>query len=508
MTGESVSASGPRILIVDDVPANLNLLSDALEPFGYTILAAPSGEIALGIAERAAPDLILLDVMMPEMDGYETCRRLKQRPETQHIPVIFITARDEPQSILQGFKAGGLDYVTKPFQTEEVLIRVATHLKIHLLALELRRKNEQLQAEIEQRRTVEAALQTADAQISFFSERDAQRWGLAGFVGQSQSIDSIVRDIRRVQTFPSTSVLITGESGTGKELIARAIHCGSSLSRGPFIPVNCSAIPSELAESTFFGHRKGAFSGATADHAGYFEQAHGGTLFLDEVGDMPLGLQAKLLRVLEDRVIVPVGATQSKTMEVRVLAATNANLQADVAEGRFRSDLYFRLARFTIDVPPLRARPEDIPPLAEHFLRLFAAEMGVAKSVLTPETITALQRHGFPGNVRELKNLVERALIESGGGDIMPAHLHFVNFKSAAAPAVPAPPLAVEPAPGGPQVGQILSYVRARGSINNAECRELLAVGLQHACYLLRKAHAAGLLQRTGSGRWTRYLLP
>jgi DNA-binding NtrC family response regulator len=449
--------------------------------------------------------------MMPEMDGYETCRRLKERPETQHIPVIFITARDEPQSILQGFQAGGLDYVTKPFQTEEVLVRVATHLKIHLLAIELRRKNAQLQAEIEQRRKVEAALQTADAQISFFSERDAQRWGLAGFVGQSQTIAAIVRDIRRLQSFPATSVMITGESGTGKELIARAIHYGSSLSRGPFIPVNCSAVPSELAESSFFGHKKGAFSGATADYAGYFEQAHGGTLFLDEVGDMPLGLQAKLLRVLEDGVIVPVGATQSKKTEVRVLAATNADLQADVAEGRFRSDLFFRLARFTIDVPPLRARPEDIPPLAEHFLRLFAAEMGVARSMLTPEATAALKRHPFPGNVRELKNLVERALIESGGGDITPAHLRFVSFQSAGAPpapSVPAAPPSQDSALGGPQIDQIIAYVREQGSINNAQCRELLAVGLQHACYLLRKAHAAGLLQRTGSGRWTRYQLP
>jgi DNA-binding NtrC family response regulator len=505
MINDSLGASGHRILIVDDVPANLNMLSDALEPFGYTILAAPSGEIALSVAERAAPDLILLDVMMPEMDGYETCRRLKQRPETQHIPVIFITARDEPQSILKGFQVGGLDYVTKPFQTEEVLVRVATHLKIHLLALELRRKNAQLLSEIEQRRRVEAALHTADAQISFFSERDSQKWGLAGFVGQSQAVAGIVRDIRRLQTFPATSVLITGESGTGKELIARAIHCGSSLARGPFIPVNCSAVPSELAESAFFGHRKGAFSGATSDHAGYFEQAHGGTLFLDEIGAMPPGLQAKLLRVLEDGVIVPVGATQSKKMEVRVLAATNADLQAGVADGRFRSDLYFRLARFTIDVPPLRARPEDIPPLAEHFLRHFASEMGMAKSILTPEAVTALQRHGFAGNVRELKNVVERALIESGGGDITPAHLHFVRFQSVGAPAVPA---ATGTGPGGAQLDQVVSYVRERGSINNAECRQLLSVGLQHACYLLRKAHAAGMLQRTGSGRWTRYLLP
>jgi DNA-binding NtrC family response regulator len=506
MSDEVPSSPEAKILIVDDVPANLNILSDALEPFNFTILAAPSGELALRIAERTRPDLILLDVMMPEMDGYETCRRLKERPETQNIPVIFITARDEPQSILQGFQVGGVDYVTKPFQPEEVLVRVNTHLKIHRLTSELLRKNAQLQAEIEQRHKVEAALQTADAQLSSLSEREAQRWGLSGFVGQSPGMAAIVRDIRRLQSFTSTSVLITGESGTGKELVARAIHHGSPRARGPFVAVNCCAVPAELAESAFFGHRKGAFSGASSDYAGYFEQAHGGTLFLDEIGDMPLGLQPKLLRVLEDHVILPVGATQTKKLDVRVLAGTNANLSADVDAGRFRSDVFFRLARFTVEIPPLRERAEDIPLLAAHFLRIFAAEMRVARPTLTPAAIAALQSHRFPGNVRELKNLMERALIESGGGAITPEHLRFVGLRPPKAPtgvSAPAPPASAEP-----QLEQIINYVRERGSINNAECRKLLSVGLQHACYLLCKAQDAGLLQRTSSGRWARYHLP
>ena len=506
MTAETPTPPEAQILIVDDVPANLNILSDALEPFNFTILAAPSGEVALRIAERTRPDLILLDVMMPEMDGYETCRRLKERPDTQNIPVIFITARDEPQSILQGFQAGGVDYVTKPFQPEEVLVRVNTHLKIHRLASELRRKNAQLEAEIEQRQKVEAALQTADAQLSSLSEREAQRWGLSGFVGDSPAMAAIGRDIRRLQNFTSTSVLITGESGTGKELVARAIHYGSPRARAPFVAVNCCAVPADLAESAFFGHRKGSFSGASSDHSGYFEQAHGGTLFLDEIGDMPQALQAKLLRVLEDHVIVPVGATQTKKLDVRVLAGTNANLSADVDAGRFRSDLFFRLARFTVEIPPLRDRVEDIPLLAAHFLRTFAAEMRVTRPTLTPAAIAALQAHRFPGNVRELKNLMERALIESGGGAITPEHLRFVGTRSASPPiAAPAPASAagVEP-----QIEQILKYVREQGSINNSECRRLLSVGLQHACYLLCKAQDAGLLERTSSGRWARYHLP
>jgi DNA-binding NtrC family response regulator len=508
MIADVTTQAEGRILIVDDVPGNLNLLSDALEPLNYTILAAPSGELALSIAEQTIPDLILLDVMMPELDGYETCRRLKQGSETQHIPVIFITARDEPRSIVQGFKVGGVDYVTKPFQPEEVLARVTTHFKIHRLTQELRRKNAELEAEVRQRHRVEAALETADAQLSSFSERDAQRWGLSGLVGQSHAIAAVVRDIQRLQSFTSTSVLITGESGTGKELVARAIHYGSLRARAPFVAVNCCAIPADLAESSFFGHRKGAFSGATSDHKGYFEQAQGGTLFLDEIGDMPLGLQAKLLRVLEDQAIVPVGATQPRKLDVRVLAGTNVNLQADVEAGRFRGDLFFRLARFTIEIPPLRDRVDDIPLLAAHFLRQFSTEMRVERPTLTSAAIAALQAHPFQGNVRELKNLLERALIESGGGAIGPEHLRFVNVRpSAPSFAVPIPNPSV-PAGGEVQIERIMNHVRKRGSINNTECRELLSAGLQHASYLLCKAQATGLLERSSSGRWARYHLP
>ena len=507
MSDAAPTPASAKIMIVDDVPANLNMLSDALEPLGHTILAAPSGEVALRIAERTLPDLILMDVMMPEMDGYETCCRLKRRPEAQNIPVIFITARDEPQSVLHGFQVGGVDYVTKPFQPEEVLARVETHLKIHRLTSELRRKNAQLEAEIERRHKAEAALQTADAQLTILSERDARRWGLSGFVGRSRAVMNIIRDIRRLQSFAATSVLVIGESGTGKELVARAIHYGSPRARGPFIAVNCCAVPAELAESAFFGHRKGAFSGATGDHRGYFEQAQEGTLFLDEVGDMPLGLQAKLLRVLEDHVIVPVGATQPRQLDVRVLAGTNSDLDAEVAAGRFRGDLFFRLAPYTIEIPPLRERAEDILPLAEHFLRTFAAEMGLARPTLTPPALAALRAHPFPGNVRELKNLLERALIESGGEAITPEHLRFVRMHTARA-AVSASEFS---APGRhvaePQLERVIEYIREKGSINNRECRELLSVGLQHASYLLCRAQENGILQRTSSGRWARYHL-
>ncbi len=226
--------------------------------------------------------------------------------------MIFITAKDEPESVIEGFRAGGVDYITKPFQADEVLDSRGDAHESPSPDARARQKNQELVAEISRRQEVEGALQTADAQLSIISRREAELWGLAGFVGVSPGFASILQDIRRLQSFSATSVLISGESGTGKELIARAIHYGSARAKAPFIPVNCSAVPGELAESLFFGHVRGAFTGAAADHKGYFEQAHKGTLFLDEIGDMPLLLQAKLLRVLEDGLITPVGATQAQ----------------------------------------------------------------------------------------------------------------------------------------------------------------------------------------------------
>jgi DNA-binding NtrC family response regulator len=515
MSFKTPSASGAKILIVDDIPANLNLLSDALEPAGYSILAAPSGEVALRVAKRARPDLILLDVLMPGMDGYETCHLLKQDDATKDIPVIFITAKDETQSVLEGFRAGGVDYISKPFQADEVLIRLATHMKIHRLTQELRQRNEQLQAEISARQRAEAALQTADEQLSLISQQEAERWGLAGFVGKSPGFAAVLQGIRRLQSFSATSVLITGESGTGKELIARAIHYGSALAKGPFVPVNCSAVPGELAESAFFGHIRGAFTGATTDHKGHFEQAHKGTLFLDEIGDMPLPLQAKLLRVLEDGVVMPVGSVQTRKVEVRVVAGTNSELLSEIEAGKFRRDLYFRLARFTIHVPPLRERKEDIPLLADHFLTRFAAEMGMTKPSLNARAFELLQGYEYPGNIRELRNYIERALIESGGGEIGAEHLGFMQHRRAPAPPPSEPwreAATTEPVrsrgPILPEDHEILEYLREHRTINNTECRELLGVGMQRACYLLRKLHLSGMLDRESNGRWAQYRLP
>lgn len=407
-----------RILLVDDQPANLAVLRGVLEREGYQVSLAPSGQVALRNVARLQPDLVLLDITMPEMDGYQVCRRLKADPITADIPVVFITARDLKEDVVRGFAVGGVDYITKPFREDEVLARTRTHVRLYRLATELKNKNEELQREIDQR-------QKLSGRLSRIAETETQRWGLEGLVGKSPTIEKIFREIRLMQENAATSVLIGGESGTGKELIARAIHFGGSRKDGPFVPVNCAAMPSELIESLLFGHEKGAFTGAEQSREGYFEMAHEGTLFLDEMGEMPFELQAILLRVLEDGQVWRVGAKEGRRVDVRVLAATNIDLQEQIQRGAFRQDLYYRIARFTVTAPPLRQRPEDIPLLANHFLHLFAQEMGREMPALGDDVLAHLQAYAFPGNVRELKNIIERALIESGGGTITVQHVHF-----------------------------------------------------------------------------------
>ena len=413
----------PRLLLVDDVRSNLDVLGELLEPEGYEILAAADGDSALRVAAQAPPDLVLLDVMMEGLDGYEVCRRLKAQPATRHVPVVFVTAREDVESLVRGLEAGGVDYITKPFRREEVLARVRVHLENAALT-------RRLLAEIERREQAEDALDTSDRRRSLLERRESERWGVAGLVGRSRTIAKLVDDVRRLQDFGSTSVLITGESGTGKELIARGVHESSPRRGRTFLPVNCSAVPTELAESLFFGHVAGAFTGAGGERKGYFELADGGTLFLDEIADMPLPLQAKLLRVLEDGGYLPIGGRGERRADVRVIAATNADLPARIEAGTFRRDLYFRLARFTVSCPPLRERREDVPLLAEHFLSVFAKEMGRKPPRLSTAAFDALARHLFPGNVRELKNVMERALIESGGADIGPEHLHGLETRA------------------------------------------------------------------------------
>ncbi|MBT4500667.1 MAG: sigma-54-dependent Fis family transcriptional regulator, partial [Gemmatimonadetes bacterium] len=333
------------------------------------------------------------------------------------------------------------------------------------------------------------------------------RWGITGFCGESAAFKHILAEVQQVQD-ANINVLICGESGTGKELVARAVHFGGQRGKRPFLPVNCGAIPGELMESMLFGHKRGAFTGATEDHPGYFALADGGTLFLDEIGDMPVPLQARLLRVLEDDYVMPLGSTQPRRVDVRVIAATHADLQQALSSGAFRRDLYFRLAGFVVEVPPLRQRREDIPLLLDHFCALFAAEMSMAASGFSAEALALLQDYSYPGNVRELKNLVEYALLKSGGRIIEPSHLNFLDL----------PPLPRERgkrenrspeavAGTASEEERIIEYIRQHGHITNSACRTLLAADSNHASYLLTRLWREGLLSKEGSKRWTCYRL-
>ena len=387
------------------------MLGQVLESQGHDVMAASSGEMALRLAAAERPELILLDVVMPGLDGYETCRRLKaDRGDRRHCRSFSSAPWMRPtESLVHGFEAGGVDYITKPFprrrgsgsgadppsnrrlDPRDCVEKNGTWNALGGLAA----ANDALRREAHRREKAEDALQTADQQLSALSDRETERWGIGGFVGDSKTIRKILQDIRRVQNFGSVNVLITGESGTGKELVARAIHFGSNRSAGPFIPVNCVAIPEELAESMLFGHIRGAFTGATMDRKGYFELADGGTLFLDEIGDMPVSLQAKLLRVLEDGRVMPLGASREKQVDVRIVAATNADLSAQIAAAHFARTCISALAQFSVEVPPLRNAGEDMPLLAAHFVHLFSQEMGIPRPRIGPEFLEALEAHHF-----------------------------------------------------------------------------------------------------------------
>lgn len=533
--------SVPLVLLVDDQPNNLDVLVNYLTGSGLELAVATSGEEALELVALKTPDLVLLDVMMPGLDGFAVCAQLKARPASRALPIIFMSALTDTDSKVRGFGAGAVDFVTKPLQREEVLVRINLHLTLarqqRLLEdknLQLESLNRELQEQIDRRQQVESALNLADAQLSALSRQEVAHWGIAAFIGQSSAITRLLDEVRSLQQAPRTNVLVLGESGTGKELISRAIHYGSPRSSKPFIAVNCSAIPAELADAEFFGHTKGAYTGATSDRHGFFAQADGGTLFLDEIGDMPLTLQAKLLRVLEDGLVTPIGGRQSRKVDVRVVAATNVDIRAKVQAGQFRQDLYFRLAGYLISLPPLRERRGDVPLLVEHFLNLLGSQMGRDKPVITRNALSQLAQYHYPGNVRELKNLIEYALIASRGQALDVNHLHFLEplqiqatqsanlprqaseFQSPLVPfSVQLPVTQPSAFVGGASLHAtereedlLVEYARNQGRIDNTAAQSLLQVDHGRASYLLKKLHKEGRLVKQGERRWSFYTAP
>ena len=373
-----------RILVVDDDASLRRVLEYNLAKEGYAVLTADSGERALALLEAERVDLLITDIKMPGMDGMDLLRRVRQAsPETQ---VIVITAFGTIEMAVEAMKAGAFEYVTKPFNRDELSLAVRKALRLR----SLEHDNARLRREVE------------------------KKYGFENIVGDSPLLQQVFRLIEKVAD-SDAPVLITGESGTGKELVAKAIHFRSLRADRPFVAVNCAAIPRELLESELFGHRKGAFTGAVRDKMGRFEEAGSGTLLLDEIADLPVELQAKLLRALQEREFTPVGGSGVTRFEARVIAATNRDLEGDVAEGRFREDLFYRLAVVPIHLPSLRERPEDIPLLVAHFLRTLGAGR---KVTVSREAMDALKRHPWKGNVRELENNVERLLV-LGDSDVI-----------------------------------------------------------------------------------------
>ncbi len=376
-----------HILIAEDDTVQREIIGDILEQYNYTVARAAGGEEALESLRRTAFDLLLTDMKMPGMDGLELLRRAKSlRPD---LDVVVMTAHATIKTAVTAIREGATDYLEKPFDKDELLLVIQRALEKGTL----RRENRQLR------------------------ELVSHATALGNMVGESPVMREVFTRTSRAAQVNST-VLILGESGTGKELIARHLHFAGPRKKKPFLVVNCAAIPDNLVESELFGHEKGAFTGADTTRAGKFEAADGGTVFLDEIGDMHLGSQAKLLRVLQDGVVERVGSNKPQKVDVRVIVATNRDLKKRVEEGAFREDLYFRLEVLSIELPPLRDRMEDLPLLVSHFRDKLGKKLGIVPPTVGPDIIDAFRRYRWPGNVRELEHTLEQIFILSDGGEV------------------------------------------------------------------------------------------
>jgi two-component system response regulator PilR (NtrC family) len=386
-----------RILVVDDEESIREFLEIMLKKEGYEVSCVEDGQKALDFLKKKSVDMVISDLQMPNVTGIELLKQVKD----QYPDMLFmmITAFGTTETAVEAMKLGAYDYITKPFKIDEVRINIANALRSQNLEVENRTLKKELK----------------------------QEYSFQSLVGNSEPMHRIFEMIKRVSQTP-TNILVTGESGTGKEMIAKAIHYNGPLKDKPFVTVNCGAIPESLMESEMFGHKKGSFTGAVADKSGLFEVADGGSLFLDEVGELPVTIQVKMLRAIQERVIRRVGGTDDVKVDVRIIAATNRNLSDMVDKGDFRQDLFYRLNVINIESPPLRDRREDIPSLASHFLRKYNDRLGKTVNGISDEAMDKLKKYDYPGNVRELENVIERTVALEGGSTILPESLPpFVN---------------------------------------------------------------------------------
>ncbi|MBI1234236.1 MAG: response regulator [Alphaproteobacteria bacterium] len=464
------------VLIVDDDPTQRRLLQAVLEKQGYSAECAESGEQALQRVGRGGVDAMLLDLVMPGMDGMEVLQTL--RDQGSDLPVIVLTAHGGIETVVTAMRAGALDFFVKPASPERIAVSIRNAFKVQSLEGEVRRLKK-----------------TQDGTLGF-----------ADMIAGAPAMRQVIRLGERAAA-SNIPILVTGESGVGKELVARAIQAASDRAGKPFVAVNCGAIPENLVESTLFGHEKGSFTGAIGKHMGKFQEADGGTLFLDEIGELPLDMQVKLLRALQEGEVDPVGSKRPVKVNVRIISATNRDLAEQVREGAFREDLFYRLNVFPIEVPPLRARKDDIPSLVRHFVQRFNAQENRSIQDATGETMAMLTAFDWPGNVRQLENSVFRAVVLCEGDHLRPEDFPQISGRSADLTDTAPPPHAYpDPATAAPEPAANdmagVTIVDGGGHLRSLEAIERDLIQFAIETYAGRMSEVA---RRLGLGRSTLY---
>ena len=469
------------VLVVDDDPTQRRLIQAVLEREGFHVDQAESGDQAMErLIAGACPDVVLLDLVMPGASGIDTLKELRARGHGQ--PVIVITAKGGIETVVEAMHAGALDFFVKPASPERIIVSIRNALSMGDLKGEVSRLKKRVQG----------------------------RTTFDDLIGESAPMVMVKRLGERAAK-SSIPILITGESGVGKEVIARAVHGSSERAGKPFVAVNCGAIPANLVESILFGHEKGSFTGAHDKHLGKFQEANGGTLFLDEVGELPLDIQVKLLRALQESEIDPVGAKRSVKVDVRIVSATNRDLTQAVKQGRFREDLFYRLNVFPIEAPALRERAGDIPALVEAFIRRFNVEEGKSVAGASPETMAFLTAHDWPGNVRQLENTVYRAIVLADSPYLQPYDFPAISGVAAPPPEAAAKTIAAHPTAPPPTgielIGEMsksapVNILDARGHLRTLEEieRDLIQLAIE-----IYAGHMSEVARRLGIGRSTLY---